>query len=70
MIIIRTFESAKVSSCSLINSLNYILENKVDYIISIIRLPGHRLDNSKGFCIFNSVDIIVEYFKSKTEGKK
>ena len=67
-----TFESAKVASGSLINSVNYILENKVDYIFSIIRPPGHHADNSncKGFCIFNSVAIAVEYLKSKTEGKK
>ena len=56
-----TFESAKVASGSLINSVNYILENKVDYIFSIIRPPGHHADNSncKGFCIFNSVAIAL-----------
>ena len=67
-----TFESAKIACGSLINSINYILDKKIDYAFNIIRPPGHHADesNCKGFCIFNSIAIGVEYLKSKFPEKK
>ena len=67
-----TFESAKVACGSLINSINYILDKKIDYAFNIIRPPGHHANenNCKGFCIFNSIAIGVEYLKSKYPDKK
>jgi histone deacetylase 6 len=67
-----TFESAKVACGSLINSINYILDKKIDYAFNIIRPPGHHANqsNCKGFCIFNSIAIGVEYLKSKFPDKK
>ena len=67
-----TFESAKVACGSLINSINYILDKKIDYAFNIIRPPGHHANqsNCKGFCIFNSIAIGVEYLKSKFPEKK
>ena len=60
-----TYESAKVAAGSLINCVKHIINKTVKHCFAIIRPPGHHADknNCKGFCIFNSVAVSIEYIK-------
>ena len=67
-----TFESASLASGGLISICKNILSKKLDHGYAIIRPPGHHADMStaKGFCIFNSVAIAVNYILNKNPKTK
>ena len=67
-----TYESAKIAAGSLINCVKQIINKTVKHCFAIIRPPGHHADknNCKGFCIFNSVAISIEYIKQNYKDKK
>lgn len=58
-----TYESALLSSGSLLNCCKAVIEKKVKKAFAIIRPPGHHASSNKcaGFCFFNNVAVSAKY---------
>ncbi len=63
----ETFDTAVLAVGGILNSVNYVMEGKVDNVFCAVRPPGHHAEPNKalGFCYFNNIAIAARYLQAE-----
>lgn len=63
----ETFDTAVLAVGGILNSVDYVMEGRIDNVFCAVRPPGHHAEREKalGFCYFNNIAIAAKYLQSK-----
>ncbi|MGA2403226.1 MAG: histone deacetylase [Syntrophobacteraceae bacterium] len=63
----QTYETALLAVGGILNSVDMLMEGKIDNAFCAVRPPGHHAETNKalGFCFFNNVAIAAKYLQTQ-----
>jgi acetoin utilization deacetylase AcuC-like enzyme len=63
----ESFDTAVLAVGGILNTIDYLMEGKIDNAFCAVRPPGHHAEVNKalGFCFFNNVAIAARYAKDQ-----